>query len=588
MRLLQYGRTGPGGPDLNLVSSHTMNPIDSDRPSVGRNDREALRRALVDDLRVDFDGDLRIDGETIGDYTTASGAYAIEPLAIARPRHEGDCLRLVEALRERQIPIVARGAGTGMGGHNVGSGVIVDFTAYMNTILTRDDDDRRVRIQPGIICDALNQSLRPDGRFFAPDPSSSARCSVGGMIANNAGGLRTVRYGATKFHVEALRVVLPDGSRATLQSDAGDAGHAGNAGNAGHAGNAGDAADLPPQMREARDAIAAARDDILAEPPGPHKHASGYNVWDTVDTFDPVRLMVGSEGTLGLLTEATITTEPLAAARGVLLAAFRDIRSTGTAIPAILAHRPSALELMDRTLLDAVRAVGLHFAVPIPDDTDTVLLIEIEDDHDDAVDDRIAALRAMLDCDELRPALLRGARGREEQAELWGMRTSSSPIIARRTDGKRTLQIVEDGGVEPRQVGDYIAGIRSIFRRNDIEVVAFGHAGNGNIHVNPLFDVSRRDYPQQVRRVAEEVTDLIIGLGGTLTAEHGDGRVRAPYLARRFPRLMPLFTRIKNIFDPQCRFNPGVIVPLEGQSVEQYLRYPAGDRTGNGDATQER
>ena len=519
-------------------------------------DRVSARRirGLAKDLEARLDGDVRLDPTSRKTYSTASGAYAIEPLGAVSPRHEEDCRRVLECLREREIPIIARGAGTGMGGHNVGSGVLLDFTTHMDAGLEPQPDRGLVRVQPGIVRDALNERLAASGRFFAPDPSSTARCTVGGMAANNAGGLRTVRYGSTKHHVEGLRAVLPDGTALALGRET--------------------TQPADPRFDRIREAIEAASDAIRAEPPGPEKHASGYDVWGLLERFDPTRLFVGSEGTLGLLTELTLRTEPVPPSRATLLAAFRSLEGMGEAVRLARTEGASVIELMDRTLLDAVRAVDLHFEVDVPEDAEALLLIEVVGNDSDESATKLDAMRAALSDPALDPCLLQTATDADEQDRLWSVRKSSSPIIARRTDDKKTLQIVEDGGVEPERVVDYVRGIRRIFADAGIEVIQFGHASSGNIHVNPLFDVTRRDFPQQVRRVADAVTELIIGLGGTLTAEHGDGRVRAPYLARRFPRLVSLFETIKKTLDPENLMNPGVILPLPGQQVEHHLRYP--------------
>ena len=454
------------------------------------------------DLGSILRGDFLVDDRSRAEYSTGAGAYQMLPLGIALPRDEEDICGLVRYARDRNVPLIPRGAGSGMGGHNVGHGILIDFTRSMNRILGEDPSRMQVRLQPGLVRDDLNRQLRENGHFFAPDPSSSAVCTVGGMIANNAGGLRTVKYGSTKHHVEALRVILPDASPITI-SRGGEA---------------------PPNLLDrARDLIGRHRDEIREETPGPEKHASGYDIWDCASTpqLDLTRLVVGSEGTLGIITEAVVSTRPIPESRGCLLAGFRDVRTAGESIPALLALAPSAIELMDRSLLDAIRRSDLAFDVGVPEEAAALLLIEFEGTREEEVHHRIETCRSLVSGSAFDACSVESATDPCDQARLWSVRKSSSALTSSRTDGKKVLQIVEDGGVRPSQVVDYLEGTKAIFDEQEIEYFAFGHIGNGNIHLNPLFDVTRRDFPAKVRAIADRVADLIISLDGTLTAEHG-------------------------------------------------------------------
>ncbi len=500
---------------------------------------------------------MHIDEATVRAHSTAAGAYSIEPLAVVCPRHEADCSELVRFASEASIPLTARGAGTGMGGHNVGSGLVIDFTKFMNQRLGEVGPEPGgagtglVRVQPGVVRDTLNRGIAETGTFFAPDPSSSARCTVGGMIANNAGGLRTLRYGSTREHVERVRWIGFDGEVHEIAKDR----------------------PLPPAVASAAEAIRSERPTIEREPPGPRKYASGYDVWGFLRTGDPTRLVCGSEGTIGILTEAVVRTERLPASTGTLVVGVRSLDAAEIALATILEHRPTMAEMIDGTLLRATRAVGLDFGIDVPTEADALFLVEVDGASRDEVHERLDELSRAMRTEDIDPCLCRVATEVEEQERLFGVRRSTSSILSRRED-VRTLQIVEDVGVNPGNVVEYARRIRSICQRLDLEVVVFGHAGNGNLHVNPFFDVSRPDWREQVRALADEVTEVVRDLGGTLTAEHGDGRVRAPYLERRFPGLMPLFRRIKRELDPEGIFNPGIIVPLPGQEVTDHLKYP--------------
>ena len=359
------------------------------------------------DLRSLVTGDVEFDSVSRHLYASDAGLNEIVPLGVVSPRDTGDVIRLVEYAAQRGLSLVPRGMGSGLAGGAVGAGIQVDFTRYMNRILEVAPDGSWARVQPGVVMATLNQHARGYGTFFAPDPSSENYCSLGGMIGTNSSGARTVAYGGTTDHVLALEVVLADGSvfRARpLPLDASElalllAGPT-------VAGRA--FAAVLPELQAKRGAIQAAMPRVV-------KNCSGYRIETVLESAAPAgsaapgrgaadaalahlhRLFVGAEGTLGLVTEATLNLVPLPARRGIAMAYFPSVFASGEAVPGILALSPTAVEIMDSRFLSLVRRHDSHIDAMLPALTDTALLIEFEGRDEAELHEKFAALRRHLD-----------------------------------------------------------------------------------------------------------------------------------------------------------------------------------------------
>jgi FAD/FMN-containing dehydrogenase len=506
--------------------------------------RRSPRRVLRDLSEV-VSGDLLFDEATRSRYAEAAGIYRIPPLGVIRPRDAGDVIALCRYAREEGIPLTARGAGSGMPGHNVGAGLIIDFTKYLNRLVAVREASARV--EPGIALDALNRRLSATGLHFPPDPGSGAYCTLGGMIATNAAGPRHLVRGATRDHVKRLVVVLPSGDVLDTGSRRSDT----------------------LRARSALERIAARhRAALEAEQPRAAKNSSGYDIQGGLTA-----LLVGSEGTLGLVVEAELSLSPRPEHRGVALLGFDSLEAAGRFV--VEARRggaratPSAVEMMDRTLLDAYRAAAVDLPVELPRSLEAVLLVEVEGHAREPVRERLEAVRALGQ----EAIFVHEALSADQQALLWQVRKAASPVLGQRTDGLRSLQFVEDGAVPPERLPEYVVRLRSVFRRRGVLVAIFGHAGDGHLHVNPLLDPTRTDFRATMRAIADEVNDLVREMGGTPSGEHGDGRARAPYLSRFFPRSLAAFRRVKSWFDPRNILNPGVKLPLPRQSLTSRLRW---------------
>jgi FAD/FMN-containing dehydrogenase len=521
----------------------------ADAEDRGRTTGERMK--FLPDAPADFRGVLHLDEAGRLPYGEASGIVRAVPAAAAVPRDAEDVASLVRWAAAHGIPLVARGAGTGMPGGNVGPGVAVDLrTAFRRRVVDRDAGSARV--EPGVTVAELNAAAWP-GLRFPVDPSSGERCTLGGMIASNAAGAHTVRYGATRAWVHALDVVLADGSRATAVRGRAPAG----------------------RLREVVEAVDAvvrpAEAEILARWPRVRKNSSGYALREYLESGDAVDLLVGSEGTLALVVGAEVRLAPVPAATGLALLEFTSLEAAGAAVPRILEMEPATCEMIDRTFIELVRAGGGDPAYPLRAGLECILFVEVEGASAGQVRGRLEALRADLSGVADRVALATGAA---QQARFWRVRHAASPLIREMAGARVSMQFIEDGVVPVDRLANYVRLLRRTLGDHGLPAVIFGHAGDGNLHVNPLVDVTIPGWRDTVAGVIDEVTDGVAALGGTMAGEHGDGRLRAPLLERIWgAEMVARFRVVKDAFDPAGILNPGVILPLPGQRPLDGIRY---------------
>ena len=526
------------------------------------------------DLRSFIKGDLEFDRVSRQLYATDAGLNQIEPLGVVSPRDVQDVTRLVAYAAERRLPLVPRGMGSGLAGGAVGAGLQVDFTRYMNRVLELAPDGSWARVQPGLVLADLNALARGYGTFFPPDPSSENYCSLGGMIGTNSSGARTVSYGGTKDHVLALEVALADGSlfaarpqplhgpelRALLNGPTA-------------AGRA--FASVLPELEAKRDAIVASMPRVV-------KNCSGYRI-ETIlndDTALLQKLFVGAEGTLGIVTEATLGLAPLPVRQGFAMAYFPSVFACGEAVPGILALSPSAVEIMDSSFLALVRSHDSHVDAMLPPRTDTALLIEFEGQDDAELDERFAVLRRYLDGTSCLQ-MVRAADA-NEAGRLWTVRKSAVALALRMPGPRRATPFIEDVTVHPSEVPGYVDFLQKLFRRLGVDAVMYGHVGDGNIHTRPLLDPKDAADLRAIQTIYDEVSEYVLDIRGTMSGEHGDGLLRSPYIRKMYgDEIYTVFSHVKNAFDPLGLMNPGKkIVPQEDSGPRlRDLRYGSNYRT---------
>jgi anaerobic glycerol-3-phosphate dehydrogenase C subunit len=499
-------------------------------------------------------------------YSTAACIYQIDPLAVAYPKDKHDVAAIVKYCYEHAIPVIPRGAGSGVAGQAIGEGIILDLSVHMNGILHVDAQTGTVRVQPGLVLASLNKSLQPAGKFFAPDPSSGDYCTIGGMIANNASGARSLKYGATKDYVDSLEVVLSDGEIIEMRPLPSDS----------------------PELQDLRKketheaaiytsmiGLLWRNKELITEySPGVEKNSSGYDLKDAFanGTLDLTKVMVGSEGTLGIVTEATLRLVDSPKYSASLLLFFDELRKAGEAVLAARGFEPAGIEFMDEYFLRKAEEVFPDIKALVPHDAKAVLLVEFDGESETEPRAKAVDLEKHLVNDKGLATGGMHAFEKDQAERIWRVRKAAVPIVMKTTERKRAVPFIEDLVVPPEALPDFLMRLHAILAKYAVDAPAYGHAGDGNIHVRPILDLSCQDDITKMEDVAREVYDLTREMGGSSSGEHGDGLVRAPFLKDFSGPLYDLFFWTKKIFDPKGILNPGKKVS-DAESICDNLRF---------------
>ena len=499
-------------------------------------------------------GEFRTDDVARALYAEGAGIFRIVPRAVAVPAGADDLALLVRWAADQRLPLVPRGAGSGMAGGNVGPGVVVDLSQAFRDPPVIDPAAGTARCGASVSYQALNGAAAGFGLRLPPDPSSGAFCTVGGMVATNASGSHSVKYGAMRRWVRELEFVTADGEL----GGTGAQGHGGTeaepTGRTGAQTHRRTAAEERFE-RDVAPGLRAHAAELAAAVPHTTKNSAGYALDAYAASGRTADLLTGSEGTLALVTAVEVALAPLPEERSTVLVTLRSLEDVGPAVLALRPFGPSAVELLDRTYLDFVRGAVQR---RIPAGTEAVLLVEFEGDGRGALD----AVRGLAETTELADDVASVSR-------LWELRHLASPILASLPDNLRSLQLVEDGCVPVPVLGRYIRALREAAAAHGFEVVIFGHAGDGHLHANLLADVSAPDFASRLASCLEAVTGAQLSLGGTPSGEHGDGRLRAPFLASTFGEAFAAACRrTKDAWDPAGILNPGVKLAASGAALD--------------------
>ncbi len=501
---------------------------------------------------VRFRGVFRTDDAARAVYSESAGIGQVWPLAVAVPADANDVALLVRWAQDGAHPMIPRGSGSSQTGGAIGEGVIVDLSR-LRLLDAPDNSRRRVRAEAGVLRGEISRAASSAGLRFPVDPSSGEFCTIGGMVSTNAAGPHSLKHGSTRRWVTALDCVFDDGSAATVRRGE-------------------PAPDIPAVTRfmDRAHARILGADPAGLSHPEVRKDSSGYGLAAYAASGDLIDLLVGSEGTLAIFTAVELALIPTAAATATVLLAFRDLERAVEAAVAARELGAVACELLDRTFL-AIAEAGDH-PLPVPADTEAVLLIEVE--APDAAEANRLSRHLLAEVQRFGLSAAVAASELKGEQELWSLRHAASPALARLDARLKSMQFVEDAAVPPRAVAQYVHGVRRILAGAETSGVIFGHAGDANIHVNPLVDVSDPRWRERVERIFQEVTDLVVQLGGTTSGEHGDGRLRAPILARTWSSAtVELFALVKHSFDPANILNPGAKLPLPGQPLIGAVKY---------------
>ncbi|MEU1852302.1 FAD-binding and (Fe-S)-binding domain-containing protein [Streptomyces sp. NPDC019990] len=500
-----------------------------------------------------------------GPYAYDASNYRVMPQAVAFPRTADDVVAVLRACREAGVPVTARGGGTSMAGNAVGLGVVLDFSRYMNRILDIDAEARTARVEAGVVLDSLRSATALHGLDFGPDPSSHSRCTLGGMIGNDACGNRSVRDGRTSGHVEALEIVTADGVRAVAD-------HSGlRAAEPGDAEAVRRVARLESDLRKLIDGnLAPIRTELGRIP----RQVSGFQLHHLLpeNGFDMARALVGTEGTCAVVTAATVRLVATAQASTLLTLGYEDVVEAAEDVPEILRFSPSAVEGMDEAIVATMRARrGPDSVTGLPEGR-AWLYVEIEGDDAAAVQARAAELLDVLKA----RGRLTGGRVVDSPAErrsLWRVREDGAGLAARLVDGGESWPGWEDAAVAPENLAAYLRDFRGLLATHRLTGVLYGHFGAGCVHVRIDFDMATGSGRDVMRRFLTEAAALVVEHGGTLSGEHGDGRARSELLKVMYShRMIDMFAAFKRTFDPDGLLNPGVIVDAAPLDADLALR----------------
>jgi FAD/FMN-containing dehydrogenase len=500
----------------------------------------------------DFRGVYRDDEDARAVYSEAAGIGQIIPAGVAIPVDADDVVTLVRWAASEGVALIPRGSGSSMAGGAIGNGLIVDLGRLV-WIDQPDTATNTIRCGPGALRDSIDSAARSVARIFPVDPSSGAYCTVGGMASTNSAGAHSLRYGAMRSWIEALDCVFADGSRGELRRGA-----------------------PPPDVEPLRRFLAIAdqlREAERATPsthPGVRKDSSGYGIAAYAQSGDLTDILAGSEGTLAIVVGLELRLAPLLPCTASILGAFDTLDAAVLAATDAREAGATACELIDRTFLDVARGGG--YPVPVPETAESVLLVEVDGESPESCAGSIEVIAARFRAAGATTVTL--ALDDATQHAVWELRHAASPILSRLDPSLKSMQFIEDGCVPPERLGDYVRGVRAALAAHDTRGVIFGHAGDAHVHVNPLVDVRRPDWRERVDGLLRDVTALVAELGGTVTGEHGDGRLRAPLLSQVWPAgSLERFAAVKNAFDPAGLLNPGAKLMTNGDKAEGNVKY---------------
>jgi FAD/FMN-containing dehydrogenase/Fe-S oxidoreductase len=485
------------------------------------------------------------------EYSTDASLYRVPPLAVAYPRDGDEVVAALAVARHLGVALTARGGGTSIAGNAVGPGIVLDLSRHLARVLDLDADRRTAVVQPGVILDDLQARARPHGLRFGPDPSTHDRCTIGGMIGNNACGSRALGYGRTVDNVHTLDVVTGGGQRLVA------------------------APDLDPTTSPLHTQLAALTErhaaTLRAELGRFPRQVSGYGLHHLLPEHgaDLARALVGSEGTCALVLEATVGLVPIPAHTRLVVLGYPDAPAAGDAVPTLLPHRPAAMEGIDARIVDAVRRRRGRDAVPLLPDGQAWLFVELTADEEGALGPAADALIADAGAvDAVAVPEVTAARA------LWRIREDGAGLSSRSMRGGPAHAGWEDAAVPPDRLGDYLRAFDQLLVDHDLTTLPYGHFGDGCLHARIDFPLDRTGGTAAFRRFLEEAADLVAGFGGSMSGEHGDGRARSELLPRMYsPAALAAFAEFEALLDPAGVLNPGVLVAP--RPVDADLRTPA-------------
>ena len=534
---------------------------------------------LIKSLERAVEGPVAFDDLTRGLYSTDASNHQLQPLGVIVPKHRADVQTVMQVAAEHNVPVLARGGATSLAGQAVGQALVLDMSKHFRRMLEIDVEGQRARVEPGVVCTELNARAAPHGLMYGPDPASANRATFGGMIGNNATGAHSVRYGMTADHVLAVEAVLADGSVTVFEDLSPE-----------ELRRKRRATDLEGEIYRATERMRHQyAEAVEAGWPQTWRRASGYSLnyltgyspgqppgWYLPGTSYPpagpgnlAPLLCGSEGTLAITTQAVVRLVPVPAHKLLVVLTFDSVQQAAQFTPALLETGPAAIELLPRALLERAQRIPayarrLSFIETIPE---AMLVVEYAGETAEQVRQQARQI-------ELPGRWLETPAA---QADLWEVRKAGLGLLMSVAGDVKPITFIEDVAVPVEQLPAYVSTVDEIMRRHGTSAEWYAHASAGCLHLRPMVNLKTADGVRQMRAIGNEVAELVFGLRGALSGEHGDGLSHTEFNARLFgPRLTQAFHELKRAFDPADLLNPGKILPssrFSPPALDADLRY---------------
>jgi len=535
-------------------------------------------QAALHQLKDRFKGEIYTDKSTQLMYATDASAYRELPTAVTRPKDTEDLRLLIEFAQKHNVPIIPRTAGTSLAGQVVGNGIIADVSRYMTDIIELNEKEHWVRVQPGVVLDELNKFLAPKGLFFGPETSTSSRCMIAGMLGNNSCGAHSLIYGSTREHTLEVKALLSDGSevifgpmdKATFEQKC--------------KGNT-----LENKLYQHINNLLSEKgmqDEIRMQYPDPdiERRNTGYAIdlllessvfSDTSEPFNFCKLLAGSEGTLAITTEIKLNLVPLPPKhKGLVCVHLEDVPKALEANIIALKHEPASIELMDKQIMDLTKKnieqnKNRFF---VHGDPGAILIVEFMADHED----ELYAAAKRLEADMRQQGygthfpLVLG----EDTKKVWALRKAGLGVLSNMPGDAKPVPVIEDTAVSPKKLPSYIKEFDEVLAKHKLSCVYYAHIATGELHLRPVLNLKNQKDVDLFYTIALENAKLVKKYGGSLSGEHGDGRLRGEFIPLMLgDKIYKSFEELKNVWDPKHVFNPGKIV--DTPPMNSSLRFEA-------------
>ena len=526
-----------------------------------KNNNSALARRL----RQELQGEVLFDNFNRGRYSTDASIYQLMPIGVVLPRSDDDVEAAVKIAKEEGIPVLPRGSGTSQNGQAIGEALLIDTTRHLNQIIDFDKEKQTACVQPGLVLDHLNRYLKPHGLFYPVDVSTANRATLGGMTGNNSCGARSIRYGNMVHNVLSVEALLANGSKAHFKKLNGDASN----------GNVSD--ELLQRLLRLGEREA---EEIIARFPKLLRRVGGYNIDELIkDEPNLGRLLVGSEGTLGFFQKIHLQLQPIPPQKVLGVCHFPTFYEAMDSTQHIVKLDPTAVELVDRTMIDLARAIPMFAPTVnrfVQGEPDALLLVEFAGD---VRDEQLAKLQSLVElmADMGFPNSVVEATDNEFQPAIWEVRKQGLNIMMSMKGDGKPVSFIEDCAVDLKDLAEYTRRLTEIFEKNGTTGTFYAHASVGTLHVRPVLNMKEDSGAAKMRAIVEECLEMVREYKGSHSGEHGDGISRSEFHEPMFgKRMVENFEEVKRAFDPGNLFNPGKIVNPHKMDDRNIMRFAPG------------